>query len=157
MNWPIDIVEKIAKRKAILFLGAGISANAVSLDGSKHPPTWEQFIRIILNEIDNTAIKKYVDSLLKEKDYLTACEVLVNQIGNIRFEKIARDQFLAPKYKSHKIHENILKLDARIVITPSVDKIYEDMHSQKLQELFWLKNIMTQIWLVKLKQTKELF
>ena len=41
MNWPIDIVEKIAKRKAILFLGAGISANAVSLDGSKHPPTWE--------------------------------------------------------------------------------------------------------------------
>ena len=125
MNWPIDIVEKIAKRKAILFLGAGISANAVSLDGSKHPPTWEQFIQIILNEIDDTAIKKYVNSLLKEKDYLTACEVLVNQIGNIRFEKIARDQFLAPKYKSHKIHENILKLDARIVITPSVDKIYE--------------------------------
>lgn len=33
MNWSMDIIEKIAKRKAILFLGAGISANAVSLDG----------------------------------------------------------------------------------------------------------------------------
>ncbi len=26
MNWSMDIIEKIAKRKAILFLGAGISS-----------------------------------------------------------------------------------------------------------------------------------
>lgn len=107
MKWSMDIIEKIAKRKAILFLGAGISANAVSLDGKKHPPTWEQFMRVILKEIADDSIKRYVSSLLKEKDYLTACEVLVNRIGNIRFEKIAIEEFLAPKYKNHKIHENL--------------------------------------------------
>lgn len=125
MKWPMDIIEKIAKRKAILFLGAGVSANAISSNGKKHPPTWEQFMRTILAEISDKPLEKYVNSLLKEKDYLTACEVLVNRIGNNRFERIAVEEFLSPKYKSHKIHENILKLDARIVITPNVDKIYE--------------------------------
>ena len=52
-------------------------------------------------------------------------EKSILRLGNIRFEKIAIEEFLAPKYKNHKIHENILKLDARIVITPNVDKIYE--------------------------------
>lgn len=125
MKWPIDIVEKIAKRKAILFLGSGISANAISLDGKRRPPTWEQFIKSVLNDVSDNAIRKYITNLLKEKDYLTACEVLVNQLGTERFERIAREEFLAPKYQSHKIHENILKLDSRVVITPNVDKIYE--------------------------------
>ena len=30
MKWPVDIIEKIAKRKVVLFLGAGVSANASS-------------------------------------------------------------------------------------------------------------------------------
>lgn len=50
-------------------------------------------MRIILKEIADDSIKRYVNTLLKEKDYLTACEVLVNRIGNIRFEKIAIEDF----------------------------------------------------------------
>ena len=117
MKWPVDIIEKIAKRKVVLFLGAGVSANAISEKGDKRPPTWEQFL--------NKGISEVTDENIVEKDYLTACEVLVNQIGNERFERIAREEFLTPKYKSHRIHENILKLDSKIVITPNVDKIYE--------------------------------
>ncbi|GAB6953603.1 SIR2 family protein [Mediterraneibacter glycyrrhizinilyticus] len=125
MKWPIEIVEKIAKRKAILFLGAGISANALSSDGKKRPPTWEKFIQKVSDKISDKTIIEYVNNLIKEKDYLTVCEVLVNQLGTERFERIAREEFLTPKYQSHKIHENVLKLDTRIVITPNVDKIYE--------------------------------
>ncbi len=125
MDWPIEIIEKIAKRKAILFLGSGVSANSLSKDGTKRPPTWEEFLRKIQKELKIVDIKAYTDKLLLEKDYLTACEVLFDTVGKDRFEKIARDEFLTPQYKSHKIHENILKLDTRIVITPNVDKIYE--------------------------------
>lgn len=120
MKWPIDIIEKIAKRKVVLFLGAGISANSISKDGKKHPPTWEQFLNVVLNDISNKDLNDYIKKILHEKDYLTACEVLVNQIGDERFERIAREEFLTPKYQSHKIHENILKLDSKIVITPNV-------------------------------------
>lgn len=37
MKWPVDIIEKIAKRKVVLFLGAGVSANAISEKGDKLP------------------------------------------------------------------------------------------------------------------------
>lgn len=103
----------------------GVSANAISEKGDKRPPTWEQFLNKGISEVTDENIVEYVRKLLNEKDYLTACEVLVNQIGNERFERIAREEFLTPKYKSHRIRENILKLDSKIVITPNVDKIYE--------------------------------
>lgn len=125
MEWPEEIVKKIAKRQAILFLGSGVSANSISSDGKKRPPTWENFIRKAEIKINDSSIKKYIEELLKEKDYLTACEVLVNQLGKSGFEKIVRDEFLTPKYKNHEIHKNIFLLDSKIVITPNVDKIYE--------------------------------
>lgn len=125
MEWSRDIIEKIAKRKAILFLGAGISANAISENGEKRPPTWKEFLYKCMTEISNKKIIEYVEGLLDEKDFLTACEVNVNQIGSERFERVAREEFLTPRYKNHRIHENVLKLDSKIVITPNVDKIYE--------------------------------
>ena len=89
MKWPVDIIEKIAKRKVVLFLGAGVSANAISEKGDKRPPTWEQFLNKGISEVTDENIVEYVRKLLNEKDYLTACEVLVNQIGNERFERIS--------------------------------------------------------------------
>ena len=51
MKWPVDIIEKIAKRKVVLFLGAGVSANAISEKGEKRPPTWEQFLNKGISEV----------------------------------------------------------------------------------------------------------
>lgn len=47
MNWPDNLVDAIARRKCVLFLGSGISANSCNEDG-KHPATWEAFLRDIL-------------------------------------------------------------------------------------------------------------
>lgn len=125
MIWPEEIVKKIAKRQAVLFLGSGISANSISADGTKRPPTWEKFIGSAQEQISNRKIRNYIQDLVKEKDYLTACEVLVNQLGESGFEQIVRNEFLTPQYKSHEIHKSIFLLDSKIVITPNVDKIYE--------------------------------
>ena len=125
MKWPEEVVESIARRRAILFLGSGISANAESANGEKHPPTWERFIRTTAKDIEDEGISSFINNLLVEKDYLTACEVLFNNLGKDRFERSVREAFLVPQYKPHRIHEDIFKLDCRIVITPNVDKIYE--------------------------------
>lgn len=44
-----NLVEAIARRKSVLFLGSGISANSCNDDG-KHPLTWEGFLRDILRK-----------------------------------------------------------------------------------------------------------
>jgi len=122
IEWPYSIIDSIARRRSVLFLGSGISANSISRDGKKTPPTWEEFLRKTISLISD---KTFIEQLLQEKDYLTACEIIVQKIGTADFDRIAKEEFLLPRYSHHSIHEKILKLDSRIVATPNVDKIYE--------------------------------
>lgn len=126
INWPKHLIEAIALRKSVLFLGAGISANARNSDG-KHPATWSQFLLDIL-EKDKDKIGKsssIIKKCLKENDYLTACEIIVDLIGNLNFGEHVDNEFRRPGYEPCDIHHLIYRLDSRIVITPNVDKIYE--------------------------------
>lgn len=43
MNWPDKLVEIIARRQCVLFLGAGLSMNSVDADGN-HPKGWKDFL-----------------------------------------------------------------------------------------------------------------
>jgi hypothetical protein len=47
IEWPDNLVDAIARRKCVLFLGSGISANSCNDEG-KHPATWESFLKDIL-------------------------------------------------------------------------------------------------------------
>jgi hypothetical protein len=43
IDWPLTLVNEIAKERCVLFLGAGVSASAVDSAG-KHPPDWKTFL-----------------------------------------------------------------------------------------------------------------
>lgn len=49
----------------------------------------------------------------------------IDKIGTAEFNNVAQDAFRRPGFKPASIHETIYNLDARLVITPNVDKIYE--------------------------------
>lgn len=126
IDWPEALVESIARRRCVLFLGSGISANSKNSSG-KRPATWEKFLRDILakRETKLRDHKDTIERLLEEKDYLMACEVIVDDIGENDFGDLASDEFKRPRYEPCELHEEIYKLDSRIVITPNIDKIYE--------------------------------
>lgn len=126
MNWPDNLVDAIARRKCVLFLGSGISANSCNEEG-KHPATWESFLREILTKRPDklNEHKRVIERLLNEKDYLMACEVIVDVIGETDFGDLAADEFRRPRYKPCDVHKEIYLLDSRLVITPNIDKIYE--------------------------------
>ena len=73
----------------------------------------------------NKADCAYIEQLLSQKDLLSACEVIIDKIGTAEFNNVAQDSFRRPGFKPASIHETIYNLDARLVITPNVDKIYE--------------------------------
>ena len=126
MNWPDNLVDAIARRKCVLFLGSGISANSCNEEG-KHPATWEAFLRDILKKRPDKLNQHEVviERLLAEKDYLMAWEVIVDAIGENDFGDLAADEFRRPRYKPCDVHKEIYLLDSRLVITPNIDKIYE--------------------------------
>lgn len=128
INWPEELIADIARRKSVLYLGSGVSANSISSDGTnRHPPTWDAFLRIVLSKrsTELSTEKPVIDKLLNSQDYLTACEIIVDKLTEQDFGELAAAEFRRPGYQPSEIHDLIYSLDSRIVITPNIDKIYD--------------------------------
>jgi hypothetical protein len=43
LSWPPALVQTIARRRTVVLIGSGVSANAKT-DSGGHPPTWGEFL-----------------------------------------------------------------------------------------------------------------
>ena len=119
--WPSELIGDLGRRRTVVVLGSGISRGSTN-DTGKRPKTWLDFLTDSAKLVNPN---RHINSLIKQKDYLTACEVIKNAIGKEQFHQLLRDEFLNPQYTHAPTHEAIFKLDSRIVATPNFDKIYE--------------------------------
>ena len=124
IDWPEKLVESIARRRSVIFLGAGISANSKNKQG-KSPKTWKDFLVQVMGNGQLQEQDK-VSQLLNEKKYLLACEMIFDSIGEKSFYNAVLDEYLRPGYEPADIHRAIYGLDSKIVITVNVDKIYDN-------------------------------
>lgn len=126
IRWPRELIEDIAKRNCVLYLGSGISA-ASQNDEGKAPSTWHKFLSDILDIRQDKLqeCREIINQLLDKENFLTACEIIVRHLGERDFGELAADEFRRPGYHPNKLHEIIFSLDSRLVITPNIDKIYD--------------------------------
>ncbi|MDZ5516663.1 SIR2 family protein [Vibrio fluvialis] len=98
--------------------------NSTNTAGDR-PKSWLQFLEtavsLLTDKNDITVSKK----LIRQKDLLTACEVIKGSLGTDEFVDLVEKEFLTPAFRAADIHTEIFKLDSRIVLTPNFDKIYE--------------------------------
>jgi len=121
IDWPADLVENIARRRCVVFLGSGISNNSVGQNGQR-PPTWQAFLDGALDHCGNSTT--HIKKLIKAGDYLSACDIIQERMGD-DWTAYLRRRFVEPRYTPATIHDNIFKLDTRIFITPNFDKIFD--------------------------------
>lgn len=138
MDWPDELVMELARRKCVLFLGSGISANAIDAHGN-HPPTWHQFLKEGYDTIQAPG-KEIIDKCIKNHEYLMACELLQRKLGKGQFEDLLKSKFTGIGYEAAPIHEYIFSLDSRITITPNFDKIYDNYAQFKSHNTVVLKH-----------------
>lgn len=126
IRWPIELIDDIAKRNSVLYLGSGISA-ASKNDSGKSPATWRKFLEDILDARQEKlkTCHDTIKQLLDKGSYLTACEIIVRHLGERDFGELAADEFRRPGYRPNELHKIIFSLDSRLVITPNIDKIYD--------------------------------
>ena len=126
INWPNDLISAIARRRSVLYLGSGVSANSKNASG-KRPPTWKAFLEMLIDlypdqiEGKNTILKK----LMQRDDYITACEIIIESIGDQKFGNAVEQEFRRAAYEPAQIHRIIYSLDSKYIITPNIDKIYD--------------------------------
>lgn len=123
IDWPVPLVRDLARRRAVLFLGAGVSSNSEG-EGGVHPPTWREFLKSSLERCPGT--KQHIRALLKDNDLLTACEIIKDRLDE-NWPTVLDEFFVEPKYLPSEIHLSLYKLDSSLVLTPNFDKIYDNL------------------------------
>lgn len=137
ISWPQQLIEDIARRRAILFLGAGVSKNSVSeFDASVRPPSWAEFLNAAVERCEP---KRHINSLLRKGDFLTACEIIKHKLSAEDWNDLVYKQFVAPKFRAAEIHRDIFKLDCRIVLTQNVDRIYDTFATNESSGTVYVK------------------
>ena len=116
-----DLLGDLARQKVVLFLGAGVSASAITALGGRIPG-WPEFLDACSNEI-NDPLRQQVKDILADRDYLLACELLKTYHAD-QWEDILSSTF-GQTAKASPLHSALLGLRQRIVLTTNFDKVFE--------------------------------
>lgn len=127
IRWPQRLVEDIARRRAVLFFGSGVSANSRSADGKSRPPTWAELLNAAAGEIETKAPREAdeIRVFVGRGDVLTAAEIVRRVLGPRKLAALLRRKLVTPRFHAAPIHDALIALDFRIALTPNFDTLYE--------------------------------
>lgn len=117
-----DLLTDLAHRRVVLFLGAGVSASAVTATGGRIAD-WGAFLSKCANDVPEK-LKLQVKKLLGENDYLLACELLQGHFAE-QWAQLVSAEF-GQKANPSPLHHALLGLRQRIILTTNFDKIIEN-------------------------------
>lgn len=131
INWPHNLIGEIANRRAILFLGAGISACATN-DSGQSPLTWGEFIRGARALITNptSELNHFLDEMIQQQNFLMALQVIYNNADPGNYNHYLTEVFRTQNYRAGQVHQYIKEIDSKILITTNFDKIYDNLCSE---------------------------
>ena len=132
IQWPPDLVEDIAARRSVLFLGAGVSKGAKNKHGER-PKDWKEYLTTLASMISDTAQQAEVKQCILENDLLTACELSRRFLKPDVFKTHLLAEFSDKGFEPAAIHDDLSTIDSRFVLTTNFDKLYEN-HANHLQQ-----------------------
>lgn len=124
ITWPQELVSDIARRRSVIFLGAGVSKNAVNHLGER-PMDWLEFLSHLATVMEIGRTRTSAEKCIASGDLLTACEIARKSLGDDRFRTELLRAFSEKRFRFSTIHEDIVALDSRIVLTTNFDKLYD--------------------------------
>lgn len=124
---PESLIEELAARRCILFLGSGVSATSQDKSG-RRPSSWKDFIEDIKHIIKdaNKDILNYVDEQIKKENYLLALQAIYDSAKKADYTRFLENEY-KHDYIPSEVHHYIQKIDSKIVITTNFDNIYETL------------------------------
>lgn len=124
INWPQSLVTEVARRRCIIFLGAGVAASATNPDG-KRPQEWKEFLKAAVNLVQNDQTKTDINSLIDQNRLLLALQAINDEADPGDYHALLNSSFNDATFEPSELHKVIFNLDSRLVITTNFDKIYE--------------------------------
>lgn len=122
--WPKDLINDIARRRCVLFLGAGVSKNSCN-DKGERPMDWTEFLAHLAGLITDAPAAAAVRECISAGDLLTACEIARKSLRPANFNSELLRCFSEKRFHPGEIHCDLVGIDSRVVLTTNVDKLYD--------------------------------
>lgn len=122
MIWPDTLLQDLAERRALIVVGAGVSAAAIDRrDLGKSLPLWRDFLRAGIERLGQRG--EVVAKLMESGDLISACALLQRGLGDdwVGFVR----QMLAGQFEGSALHDAIIGLDQNFHISLNFDTILE--------------------------------
>jgi len=129
ISWPQSLLTEVAERRCVPVLGAGASASSVNVDGVR-PPGWVDFLHRGFRRIANDADRAAAEEQLEKGAALDAAQILADSLGSPDFGLFIRHELEDPGFPPSRLHELLLQIDPKVVITTNYDRIYESLALQ---------------------------
>jgi hypothetical protein len=137
--WPSDLIEDLAARRCVLFLGAGVSKNSKNARNER-PKDWNEYLLSLAQEIADPGERAEVEQCVKNNELLTACELAKGYVRADRFKSHLLAEFNERRFEHAEIHDSISAIDARYVLTTNFDRLYETRANTLQQNTVLVKN-----------------
>lgn len=124
IQWPLSLVTEVARRRCILFVGAGVAASAKNTAG-KSPLEWRTFLLEASELVHNDNHKDEIKQLIDQNKLLLALQVISDEADPGDYRALLDKCFNDGSFEPSELHNIIFNLDSRLVITTNFDKIYE--------------------------------
>lgn len=137
--WPTELVDDLAARRSVLFLGAGVSKNSTNAHGER-PADWDQFLLRLASQIADAGHRAEVESCVQDGELLTACELAKEFLQADRFKGQLIAEYNDKQFKHASIHDSISAIDSRFVLTTNFDRLYETRANTLQHNTVMVKN-----------------
>lgn len=138
IDWPEDLINDIASRRSVLFLGAGVSRNAQNALGV-HPREWTDYLKYLAS-LATDPQQAEILQCITDADLLTACELARKYLSPSVFKTAMLREYSGNAYRPAKIHDDLSLVDSRLVMTTNFDKLYENRANQLQDNTVIVKN-----------------
>jgi hypothetical protein len=124
IHWSDSLLAEVAERRCILVLGAGASASSVNAAGVA-PASWTQFLANGIERIPAPADRAAAIELLESGYALDSAQILADSLGAGDFAIFIRDELETPGFLPSELHELVLRIDPKVIVTTNYDRILE--------------------------------
>lgn len=122
--WPKSLVTEVARRRCILFLGAGVAASATNAAGTR-PKEWKAFLLAAVALVHDIPKQADITQLINDNRLLLALQAIRAEADPGDYQGLLNTCFNDATFEPSELHKVIFDLDSRLVITTNFDKIYE--------------------------------
>lgn len=113
IEWPTHLITELADRRAIIFLGSGISASSTGNGGVK-PPKWDDFLKSLSSKLGQTD-QEVVNQLIDTKDFLNAAEIILSDAPPGDIEQAVESTLVAPRFQPSEMHMAIHAIERKLL------------------------------------------